>query len=159
MRLIAALLCLWPALCAAQVAADRIVILKSERILELVQGATIVESFPIALGQHPIGPKRQKGDGKTPEGWYVIDGRLRDSKYHRALHISYPGPKDLKRARAGGYDPGDAIYIHGMPEEFGRTDPTRFYVDWTDGCISVGNRAIEKLWAVVPVGTIVEIRP
>ena len=46
-----------------------------------------------------------------------------------------------------------------MPARFGRTDPVRFLRDWTDGCISVGNIAIEEIWDAVDDGTPVEIRP
>jgi hypothetical protein len=41
----------------------------------------------------------QEGDGRTPEGNYVIDWRKQDSVFHRALHISYPNAEDRKRAR------------------------------------------------------------
>ena len=97
--------------------------------------------------------------GRTPEGDYVIDRRLLQTLYHLALHISYPNIKDRTRARASGVDPGDAIFIHGMPAEFGRTDPVRFFRDWTDGCISVGNGAIEVIWDLVDDGTPIELRP
>lgn len=31
--------------------------------------------------------------------------------------------------------------------------------DWTAGCIAVSNTEMEELWAITPIGTIVEIRP
>jgi lipoprotein-anchoring transpeptidase ErfK/SrfK len=31
--------------------------------------------------------------------------------------------------------------------------------DWTDGCIALGNAEIEEVWAAVPNGTPIEIRP
>ena len=136
---------------------DGIVIVKHERILQLLYQGQVLKSYPIALGRHPIGPKRQEGDGRTPEGSYVIDGRTANTPYHLALHLSYPNAADL--VQAGRHNPGGAIFIHGMPARFGRTDPVRFFVDWTDGCISVGNHAIEEIWAVVRDGTTVEIRP
>ena len=66
---------------------------------------------------------------------------------------------DVRRAQAAHVDPGGAIFIHGMPASYGHFDPVRFFVDWTDGCIAVGNIAIEEIWRVVPNGTVVAILP
>lgn len=118
-----------------------------------------MKSYPIALGRDPLGPKLRIGDGRTPEGVYFIDGRNEASPFHRSLHLSYPTDRDTARARSAGLDPGGDIAIHGMPIEYGRHDPVRFFRDWTDGCIAVGNLAIEEIWALVPDGTPVEIRP
>ena len=139
--------------------ADRIVILKSERQLLLLQDGKVLKSYAIALGSHPVGAKRRQGDGRTPEGYYVVDGRNAKSRYHRSLHLSYPNDIDRARARAAGVNPGGAIVIHGMPNTYGRFDPIRFFRDWTDGCIAVGSIAIEEIWARVDDGTVVEIRP
>jgi L,D-peptidoglycan transpeptidase YkuD (ErfK/YbiS/YcfS/YnhG family) len=46
-----------------------------------------------------------------------------------------------------------------MPASFGHHDPVRFFVDWTDGCIAVGNIAIEEIWDAVDDGTVIEILP
>jgi len=45
-----------------------------------------------------------------------------------------------------------------MPARFGRTDPVRFFRDWTDGCISASNRAIEILWRNVGLFTPITIK-
>jgi murein L,D-transpeptidase YafK len=139
--------------------ADRILVLKAKRRLLLLRDGVVLKSYPIALGRHPRGRKRFEGDGRTPEGLYVIDGRLVQTPYHLSLHISYPSERDRERASAAGRAPGGAIMIHGMPERFGRTDPVRFFRDWTDGCIAVGNIAIEEIWNAVDDGTPIEIRP
>jgi murein L,D-transpeptidase YafK len=139
--------------------ADRIVVLKSARRLELLRGDVIVASYPIALGSDPIGPKRARGDGKTPEGIYIVDMRHDKSPYHLALHISYPSAADRARSAGAHRDPGGDIFIHGLPAWFGPKNPERFYKDWTQGCISVGNAAIEDIWARVDNGTPIEIRP
>jgi len=139
--------------------ADRIVVIKSERVLELIYQGRVVKSYPIALGRHPLGPKRRLGDGRTPEGVYIVDGRSSKTTYHRELHISYPSDNDRMRAAAAHVAPGGGIFIHGMPPRFGHTDPVRFFRDWTDGCIAVGNIAIEEIWNAVADGTEIEIRP
>ena len=139
--------------------ADRIVVRKSNRTLELLHDGAVIESFPIALGREPRGPKQQEGDGRTPEGIHRIDSRLLQTRYTRALHISYPDERDRDRARALKVEPGGAILIHGLPSDYGPFDPPQWYRDWTEGCISVGNAAIVKIWDAVPDGTPIEILP
>jgi murein L,D-transpeptidase YafK len=139
--------------------ADQILVLKSERKLLLMQGGVVLHTYPIALGAQALGPKRARGDSRTPEGSYRIDARNPHSHYHLALHISYPSAADRRQSSALHADPGGDIFIHGLPEAFGHYDPDRFTNDWTKGCISVGNRAIEEIWAAVDDGTPIEIRP
>jgi murein L,D-transpeptidase YafK len=140
--------------------ADKILVLKSARKLELLKDGVVLRTYPIALGASPIGPKRAGGDGKTPEGLYTIDARQPHSHYHLALHISYPNAEDRGRAAAAHRDPGGDIEIHGLPGWYeGPLDPVRFDKDWTHGCVSVGDRAIEEIYAAVDIGTPIEIRP
>ena len=140
--------------------ADRILVLKKARRLELLKDGAVLKTYPIALGSNPIGRKHVEGDGKTPEGLYTIDARQPLSHYHFALHISYPNAADRARAAASGRDPGGDIMIHGLPNGYrGPLNPVRFEKDWTNGCISVGDRAIDEIAAAVQVGTPIEIRP
>ena len=143
----------------APLQADRVVVYKGRRMLELDRGGKVAESFPIALGEHPEGPKREQGDGRTPEGHYVIDGRSAHTRWTRELHISYPDQGDREHAQAMHVDPGGGIFIHGLPRDYGPFDPPEWYRDWTNGCIAVGNRAIEKIWDAVPDGTPIDILP
>jgi len=138
---------------------DWVVVLKSQRQLQLFKDGKIFKTYPIALGQRPLGAKLRRGDGRTPEGLYLIDGRNDSSAYTRSLHISYPNAEDRARAHARGLDPGDKIMLHGMPEAAGQRDPDHFFKDWTDGCIAVGNTAIMEIWNIVPDGTPIIIRP
>lgn len=139
--------------------ADKILVLKSQRALELLHDGVVIKTYPIALGPQPKGAKRLSGDGRTPEGLYTIDGRNERSLYHLSLHISYPSTAEQERATAAHMDPGGDIFIHGLPEHFASLDPKHFYKDWTLGCIAVSNRAIEEIWAAVRDGTPIEIRP
>jgi lipoprotein-anchoring transpeptidase ErfK/SrfK len=144
---------------ARPVLADRVIVLKSRRQLQLAQHGEVFETFPIALGRDPVGPKVRQGDGRTPEGVYRIDWRTEDTRYTRELHISYPEQRDQERARAMHLDPGGAIFIHGLPRDYGPFDPPKWYRDWTEGCISVGNASIVRIWDAVPDGTPIEILP
>jgi murein L,D-transpeptidase YafK len=144
---------------SAPAIADKILVLKGKRQLELLSDGVVLKSYPIALGPQARGPKRASGDGRTPEGLYLIDGRHAQSPYHLALHISYPSAADEAHAAAAHRDPGGDIFIHGLPADYGHADPVRFYKDWTEGCIAVGNTAIEEIWNAVRDGTPIEIRP
>ncbi len=138
---------------------DRVLVLKSERELRLLAGGQTLRAYPVALGSAPDGPKRQIGDGRTPEGLYVLDWRNPDSRFYRSIHISYPGPADRERARQLGVDPGGAIMIHGLPNGKGWIGPEHTRFDWTDGCIAVTNAEMDEIWAMVADGTPIEILP
>jgi lipoprotein-anchoring transpeptidase ErfK/SrfK len=138
---------------------DRILVEKKSRRLHLLSEGKIVKSYSIALGWNPEGPKVREGDGRTPEGCYVIDGRNSDSHYHRALHISYPNADDEERAATMGTSPGGGIYIHGLPKGCGWLGSLHQEMYWTDGCIAVTNTEVEEIWNTVPDGTPIEIRP
>ncbi len=143
----------------ASALADRIVIEKGARTLSLFSGVRKLKVYRIALGANAVGPKQQEGDGRTPEGTYVIDSRKRDSAFHRALHVSYPNPEDRLRAKRLGIAPGGAIMIHGLPNGMGAIGKAHVLRDWTQGCIAVTNEEIEEIWRLVPNGTRVVIKP
>jgi murein L,D-transpeptidase YafK len=139
--------------------ADEIVVLKSERRLELRRAGAVMRSFPIALGGNPEGHKEREGDQRTPEGRYLIDGRNPNSAFFLALRVSYPNAEDARRARERGQSPGNNIMIHGLPNE--PAHPSRQYLqaDWTDGCIAVSNAAMIDIWLSVDDGTPITILP
>ncbi|HEY2116195.1 MAG TPA: L,D-transpeptidase family protein [Candidatus Angelobacter sp.] len=139
--------------------ADKILIVKSARTMTLLSGGKALKTYKVALGGAPVGPKRIEGDHKTPEGNYAIDAKNAHSRFHLALHISYPNAADTETARKLGSRPGGAIMIHGLASAFAYLGPLHRQTDWTDGCIAVTNAEIEEIWKLVPVGTRVEIRP
>lgn len=132
---------------------------KSERKLYLLRGGKPFKTYRISLGSHPVGDKVQQGDKRTPEGRYIIDWRNLQSRYHRALHISYPNAQDRREARERGVDPGGMIMIHGLPNK-AQGDPEGYLgMDWTDGCIAVSNQEIQELLIAIKDGTPIEILP
>jgi murein L,D-transpeptidase YafK len=143
---------------AAAELADQIVIFKAKRVLLLLRGGRVLDRWRISLGEHPMGPKRAEGDGRTPEGLYFIDARILNTRFHHSLHLSYPNETDIERARLAHDSPGGNIAIHGLPDGY---HPVRGQRpgDWTDGCIALDNRAIDIVWRLVDVGTPVIIFP
>jgi hypothetical protein len=152
--------------------APRIVVLKSKRELRLMSADSLVRTYHVALGLEPKMPKVMKGDDATPEGTYYICAKNPQSKYDKALALSYPGPTDAQRALARGlispaehrrildawaakktppFDTalGGDVCIHGNGANW----------DWTQGCIALNAMDIDELYRVIPLGTSVEIRP
>jgi murein L,D-transpeptidase YafK len=138
---------------------DGILIEKAARRMTLLHGRTPVKVYTVALGGEPVGPKEREGDGRTPEGDYLIDARNARSHYHLSLHVSYPNPADLARARKLGVNPGGAIMIHGLPNGIGWIGSAHRLLDWTKGCVAVTNAEIDEIWRLVAVGTPVKIVP
>jgi murein L,D-transpeptidase YafK len=139
--------------------ADLLVVNKSQQQLLAYSHGQLLRSYRISLGREPIGTKIRQGDGKTPEGNYVIDGHNPGSAFHRALHVSYPSAADVSRAKAGGYDPGGEIMVHGIHNGLGWIGKAQRLVNWTTGCIALTNPEIEELYRIVPDGTKIQIKP
>jgi murein L,D-transpeptidase YafK len=139
--------------------ATKVLVLKTEHKLLLLDGGNnVTRTYSVAIGRGGLEPKQRQGDHKTPEGLYVIDRHKMDSRFHRALHVSYPSEADRERARKLGVDPGGDIMIHGIQNGLGWLGPLHRAVDWTDGCIAVTDGEIDEIYSAVPDGTPVEIR-
>jgi murein L,D-transpeptidase YafK len=150
----------------------KIVVLKSLRTLQLFSQGRLVRVYKIGLGSTPVGPKRRQGDRRTPEGRYRICLKNPRSQYYLSLQVSYPNRADADRGLAAGLL---------SPEEHRRiTDAERRGVpppantqlggdvflhgggsgsDWTWGCMALNNPEMKEIFALVPVGTPVEILP
>lgn len=139
--------------------ADRVVVLKKDRTLELLYQGKIIKSYKVALGGNPTGPKTRQGDHKTPEGSYVLDSRNAHSQFYKSIHISYPNPSDRAAARKRGVSPGGDLFIHGLPNGYGWVGASHRLKDWTDGCIAVTDVEMDEIWSTVADGTPIEIRP
>jgi murein L,D-transpeptidase YafK len=143
---------------SAEPKVDHVVLVKTKHKLLLLSGGRVVKSYRVALGRGGLRPKRRQGDGRTPEGLYRIDYRNPASKFHLALHISYPESSDKQRAQRLGVNPGGDIMIHGLPPEYSWVGRKHLLSDWTEGCIAVTDSEIEEIWELVPDGTPVEVR-
>ena len=133
----------------------RVIVAKEDRRLWLMHNDEVLKSYPMELGFAPSGHKQFEGDGKTPEGTYYIDRRNPNSSFHLSLGISYPNAQDRAFAISAGNSPVGDIFIHGRP--IGQ--PKKDDPDWTWGCISVKNRHMEWIYAMVDTGTLITITP
>ena len=133
----------------------RVIVQKDDRKLFLMHHDKVLRTYPVELGFAPRGHKQFEGDGKTPEGYYYIDRRNPNSAFHLSLGISYPNSSDVAFASTRGKSPGGDIFIHGRPN----ANPRDRRKDWTEGCISLKNRHMQWVYAMVKNGTPVLLTP
>lgn len=160
-RLVLGLVCAAASISASDnpLRADRVVVLKKERTLQLLSRGKVIKTYKVALGGNPVGAKTQQGDHKTPEGDYVLDSRNLHSQFYKSIHISYPNARDRAAARQKGLSPGGDVFVHGLPKGYGFVGASHRLKDWTDGCIAVTDEEIDEIWRAVADGTPIEIRP
>lgn len=137
---------------------SHLVVYKHDRRLEVWHRDTLVRAIKVCLGQDPVGPKRQEGDSKTPEGVYQLDYANPNSNFYRSFHISYPNKVDLLKAKHKGVSPGGLVMLHGCGGP-GYAISQSAGIDWTDGCIAVSDAQMDTLWAWIKVPLKIEIRP
>lgn len=135
-----------------------IIVDKESGRTHLVRSGRIAASYSSELGRNGLADKLHSGDAATPEGRYkVTEKRDRGAtRYHRALMLNYPNDddrRDYQEARRRGQIPrnagiGSLIEIHG---DGGRGK------NWTDGCVALANRDMDRLFMAVHVGTPVTI--
>lgn len=138
--------------------ADKVVVIKGEKLLLLLHNGKILKSYRVSIGRNP-GRRVRRGDNRTPEGIYVIDGRNPRSRFYKALHISYPNASDIRIATKLGVSPGEEVLIHGLPEGFEDLGTSHADFNWTRGCIAVSNEEMDEIWELVADGTPVKILP
>jgi murein L,D-transpeptidase YafK len=138
--------------------ADKVVVIKDEKLLLLLRNGKILKSYKVAIGRNP-GRRVRQGDNRTPEGKYVIDRRNPMSSYYKALHISYPNASDIRIARELGVSTGEEVLIHGLPEGFEDLGTSHADLNWTRGCIAVSNEEMDEIWELVADGTPIKILP
>ncbi len=118
-----------------------LVALKAEARLELWAeagagaGWQFVRSYLLLAASGRLGPKLRQGDHQVPEGRYRISALNPDSHYHLSLRLDYPNAFDRARAQDDGRTRlGGDIMIHGDRV--------------SDGCLPVGDIAVEELFAL-----------
>ena len=137
---------------------DFVLVKKSDYKMFLLSGKEIVREYNVRFGANPRGHKQQQGDEKTPEGTYELDYKNPNSSFYKAIHISYPNPEDIERARENNVDPGGQIMIHGQKNGYGWLWFITQRFNWTDGCIAVTNREMEEIYGLIETGTPIEIQ-
>jgi murein L,D-transpeptidase YafK len=138
---------------------DKMLVLKSKRLLLVYSRGELLKTYSVSLGNQPIGAKKFEGDRKTPEGIYTIHAKNANSGYHKNLGVSYPNDTDIKMAKKLGKPTGGDIKVHGLKNGLGFIGKLHRWNDWTLGCIALTNSEIDELYEIVPIGTKIEIKP
>lgn len=138
---------------------DSLVVYKSKRLMHAYHKGQKLKTYVVSLGQSPVGKKQFKGDHKTPEGLYSINGRNAASAYHKNLGISYPNNQDRANAHRQGLSTGGDVKIHGLPLSPRCPEAAYLYSDWTWGCIAVSNAEIDELFHFVESQAVIYILP
>jgi murein L,D-transpeptidase YafK len=137
---------------------------KSHHRIEVFYKRRLYKSYHAVFGRSRFaGPKQWEGDRRTPEGNYLIVSKHRSARFRWFLKINYPNETDeinFVQAQAEGDIPrgmreGGAVGIHGTDLPILNSGN----VDWTTGCISVDNPDISELARLLPLGTLVTIKP
>ena len=140
--------------------ADRIVVRKADRRMDLYRQGAVVASYRVSLGLAPSGHKQREGDFRTPEGSYRLTRRNARSDFFLAVQVSYPEPS-RSRARAQERLAARRPDHGARAAERARSIPRDRYLstDWTDGCIALSNEDMLDFWLLTDQGTPIEIRP
>jgi murein L,D-transpeptidase YafK len=136
------------------------------RTLDVYMHGTRVRTYDAVFGMGGVGKKYQ-GDRRTPLGLYSITHKYPHDRWGHFLLLDYPNAADALRygealatngvpddGNGGPVGIGSAIGIHGTD----KPDDNARGIDWTFGCISVENYAIDALVRLLPVGTPVLIQ-
>ena len=139
--------------------ADRVIVHKSERRMELLRDGRTIANYKVSLGLNPNGHKQREGDYRTPEGSYRLTRRNARSDFFLSVQVSYPEPADIALARRNGWSPGGLIMVHGLPNLPKYARDRYLNTDWTDGCIALSNEDMLDFWLLTGPGTPIEIDP
>lgn len=138
---------------------DHILVKKSARTISFYSQNELLRTYNMSLGKSPKGHKEFEGDHKTPEGIYTIASKNPNSKYYRALTLSYPNKDDMANAAKKGKSPGGGVQIHGYEPCYAWVRQHHPLLDATRGCILLTNDVMDQIFDATDVGTKIEIKP
>jgi hypothetical protein len=135
-----------------------ILVSKLNRRLQVYTNGQMAAEFSVEFGPNWLGTKKYGGDGATPEGKYSIIKKKEKqlTRYYLALEIDYPNEHDKEefaRLQQNGLL-GQNAQIGGLIEIHGEGGSG---INWTDGCIALRNKDMERVYQLAQAGTPVTI--
>lgn len=90
------------------------------------------QSWPICTYSGGLGPKKQEGDGKSPEGFYSVGPAAMNpaSSYHLSFNLGFPNAYDKAQGYTGSY-----LMVHGDCVSI--------------GCYAMTDPVIEEIWTLM----------
>jgi len=139
-------------------------VFKSRHRMEVYYRGRLFRVYHAVFGRSRwAGGKEWEGDTRTPEGSYFIIQKRRSRRFDWFLKLNYPNGLDQEQfvALKEAHQIPARLSLGGNVGIHGTDDPrlNRDNVNWTLGCISVDNQNIEEMAALLPVGTLVVIKP
>jgi lipoprotein-anchoring transpeptidase ErfK/SrfK len=137
---------------------------KSRHRIEISYKNQLFKTYHGVFGRSGLsGGKEWEGDSRTPEGAYLIIAKHPSARFRWFLKLNYPNATDEARfaeLRANhqiprGSHEGSLVGIHGTDSPMLNVED----VNWTLGCISVTNTDIMEMASLLPIGTLVVIKP
>lgn len=159
--------------------------MKRDYRLYLFRKGKLVNSFPIALSQDPMGPKTREGDNRTPEGEYRITqkakgpfgGEYGDYLGKAWIRISYPNAYDARLALADGRITESQCNAIVSATNARKMPPAKTSLgggvgihgwasDWPEGpqhltwgCLSLREADLMALYDLMPQGAVILMHP
>ena len=141
----------------------KILVKKSERVVEILFKNELLIQYPCVLGFEPVGDKMQEGDGKTPEGKFKIKAMYPHKSWSYFIWFDYPNQssydkfKERKSKKIISHTAtiGGEVGFHGVPEK--NDEIIEKKIDWTLGCISLSTKNITDLYQSIGLETTIEI--
>jgi lipoprotein-anchoring transpeptidase ErfK/SrfK len=139
-------------------------IFKHNHRLEVYYRDNLYKSYHAVFGRSLWpGAKELENDRRTPEGDYMIVQKHPSYRFDWFLKLNYPNADDrehFEELRDDGKIPrwareGGQVGIHGTDDPILNVGD----VNWTTGCISIDNEDIAELARLLPIGTVVIIKP
>jgi lipoprotein-anchoring transpeptidase ErfK/SrfK len=147
---------------------------KADRRLYLYRGPRLVATHTIDVGYNTFADKQRRGSRtkrdhwRTPEGTFYVVAKNPQSQFYKALVLNYPTTADARRglrqdlitrseynaivrAQQNFRMPPMNTTLGGWIEIHG--EGTGGATNWTQGCVAVQNRVMNRLWTQVEVGT------
>jgi murein L,D-transpeptidase YafK len=142
----------------------KILVKKSERVVEVLFKNELLIAYPCVLGFDAIGDKMQEGDGKTPEGLFKIKAMYPHRSWSYFIWFDYPNEISYQRFKERKANKtisqaatiGGQVGFHGVPEK--NDEIIEKKIDWTLGCISLSTKDITDLYQSIGLETTIEIR-
>ncbi len=128
---------------SARDSSNSIIVNKTEKTLYLIKNGKVDSEYAIDLGGLSFEDKQKEGDGRTPEGRYIVKEKIPTSLFNKAFLINYPNPEDKAKGKTGG-----AIEIHGRGGQG---------YNWTLGCMAPSDEDMDKLYPHIKKGSRVTI--
>jgi hypothetical protein len=156
----------------ADIQNPEVFVYKERRRLYVVDTNVVVRDYPVGLGKQPWGDKEREGDGRTPEGAFMVFTKNSLPDHGLGLKMRKPAVSAAKSWPVAGRVP-QVQFRHlaatsdrrsSKVSQSGWTGQFSIHgggaqADWTDGSVALYPSDMEELSQVVGLGTPVIVRP